>query len=261
LVLAAAKDALTTKVDGEYLENIELMIDHYARIRLVIPLKVDDRRRITAPQSWWKRYHKMMRSGVWDGTEPIYKYNWMTSGSSTKSPWSNADIIRLNDICLEIERSATINPNSLRMPRGPVLSPGQPAAPWLFNPAHMYSDHGWQYLACLSTAERCDWVNDHSRECAETLFLVCVVMWYQRDGGKDKVLGRRMTIFKHHPFRFLIGRALHGASGSIMVTGWQTKHPVSLSQYSDQKRTITMESCRGKSNFPTEDETVAAWTL
>jgi hypothetical protein len=97
---------------------------------------------------------------------------------------------------------------------------------------------------------------------AENVLRLC--SWYQRDGGKDEVLGLRMTIFKHHPLRFSIGRALHVAPGSAMVTGWQTKRPVSWSQYSDKKRTITMESWivnRGKSNFPTDDETVAAWTL
>jgi hypothetical protein len=72
----------------------------------------------------------------------------------------------------------------------------------------------------------------------------------------------RMTIFKHHPLRFSIGRALPVTPGSVMVIGWQTKHLFSLSHYIDKKRTITMDSWimnRGKSNSPTDDGTVAAW--
>jgi hypothetical protein len=62
------------------------------------------------------------------------------------------------------------------------------------------------------------------------------------DGGKDEILGLRMSIFVRHPLGFSIGRAMSVEPRSIMMSGWTTKHPDSLSQYNEQLRTITMET-------------------
>jgi hypothetical protein len=80
-----------------------------------------------------------------------------------------------------------------------------------------------------------------------------VILFFSLDGGKDEILGLRMSIFVRHPLRFSIGRALSVEPGSIMMSGWTTKHPDSLSQYNEQLRTITMETWmanRGKYNYP-----------
>ncbi|KAI8942961.1 hypothetical protein NX059_001000 [Plenodomus lindquistii] len=269
LVLASAAHALDAKAEGEYLENIELMFDHYSRIRTIIPYGKDDRMKYASaqPPEWWLSYLKMMRSGVFDGSPPIYDRDWRTQ-SITLSPWSDQDIARLDKICVEIEHDPTINPKGLRLPRGPP-SAGRAGAPWLFNSKHMFKNHGWDYNGCLFQERftrmdtACDLANDHENESPETLFLTCVVLWFLLDGGKDEVLGLRMTVFRRHALRFSIGRALHVEPGSIMVTGWKAKHPTSLADYDNARRTITMESWimnRGKAAYSTEPAGVAAWT-
>jgi hypothetical protein len=106
---------------------------------------------------------------------------------------------------------------------------GLPGAPWLWHPEHIFQDHSWEFLQ-LKFEDRlrrmdkdCDWVHDHDPESAETLFLACVILWFQSDGGKDEILGTRMTIFTRHALRYSIGRALHVRPGSIMLNGWKEK--------------------------------------
>ncbi|CAO2650730.1 Nn.00g020220.m01.CDS01 [Neocucurbitaria sp. VM-36] len=269
LVLPSAREAIERKDDNVYLSDIELAFDHYYKIRLVVPFPKDDRKEIAAeqPKNWWPRYLKMMKSGVYDGTPLTYDFDWITWFVSNE--WSQETIMRLDRICKEIENDPLLNPNKLVLPRGGKAPRGCPGAPWLWNPNHMFSDHDWRYLARVFASrfkrmdETCDWANDHDDESEETLFLTCVVLWYQLDGGKDEVIGVRMSVFKRHPLRWSIGRALHVKPGSIMVTGWGVKHPVSLSQYTDSRRTITMETWmmnRGKFNFPTNPETIAKWS-
>jgi hypothetical protein len=267
IVLPAASEAVATKSDGKYLDDIELAFDHYSMIRLLIPQSKE--RRIEAASktdsSWWNRYRKMMVSGVYDNSAPIHQIYWR-SFEDASSSWSDHDITRLAKICEEIENNPKINPKKLKLLRGRCRSSGKPDAPWLWIPTHMFQDHSWAYLNALFTSRfqtmdnRCDWANDHENESPETLFLACVVLWFLLDGGKDEILGLRMTVFRRHPLRFSIGRALCVEPGSIMRTGWKAKyviflyppsssstnnmlrHPHSLSQYDDELRTITMES-------------------
>ncbi|KAB2109672.1 hypothetical protein AG0111_0g944 [Alternaria gaisen] len=269
IMLAAASNAVRTQVKGEYLPEIELAFDHFARIRTVIPWKIDSRRDlvIKQPKRWWLSYYSMMRSGVFDGRAPLKPVSQVTYGLESKptTPWTDTAITgRLNRICREIENDSSINPNGLKL-----LRSKKTGAPWLWNPEHMFDNHNWEYLGRLfefrmyTMDNLCDWTSNHDEESNETLFLACVVLWFMLDGGKDEVLGLRMTVFKHHALRFSIGRALHVLPGSIMRTGWKVKYPKSISQYDDAQRTITMESWamnRGKSNFPTDHATVASWT-
>ncbi|KAA8624393.1 hypothetical protein TUN199_09079 [Pyrenophora tritici-repentis] len=183
----------------------------------------------------------MMRTGVYDGSEPISKQCWLTC-SGQLSTWTK-DIPRLDKICREIESSPTLNSNGLKLPRAE-----KNGAPWLWDPEHMFENPSWDYLPNLFTKrmaridQTCDWSNDHDDESNQTLFLTCVVLWFKLDGGKDEILGLRMTVFSRHALRFSIERALHVTPGSIMRSGWNAKYTASLSQYDDAQRTITMES-------------------
>jgi hypothetical protein len=67
-----------------------------------------------------------------------------------------------------------------------------------------------------------DSAHDHNPESAEALFLARVILWFQSDGGKNEILGTRMTIFARHTLRYSVGRALH-VRGSIILTGWKEK--------------------------------------
>jgi hypothetical protein len=106
---------------------------------------------------------------------------------------------------------------------------GLPGALWLWHPEHMFQDHSWEFLQLefedrLRRMDRdCDWAHDHDPESAETLFLACVILWFHSDGGRDGVLGTRMTIFTHHALRYSIGRALHVRPDSTILTGWKEK--------------------------------------
>ena len=244
IMLAALSTAVKSTAVGKYLPDIELQIDHFYHIRMLIPWSKVGRMELASrtPQQWWPRYEAMMKTGVFDGSAPIYNAAYSTiSRPAEKNPWDNESITRISRICDEIEQSPIYNPRELHLPRG------TDNAPWLWNPTHMFSDHCWEFLGRLF-AERfrrmdkwCDWTNSHEHECQDTIFLTCVILWFQSDGGKDEVLGLRMSVFVRHPLRFSIGRALHVPPGSKMVTGWSAKHPVSLSQYSEDERTITME--------------------
>ncbi|PZD22801.1 CsdB, Selenocysteine lyase, partial [Pyrenophora tritici-repentis] len=243
LAIASAAHALESKTDGGFLPDIERMFDHYACIRMILPRGKDERRLIAArqPAEWWPSYLRMMRTGVYDGSEPISKQCWLTC-SGQLSTWTK-DIPRLDKICREIESSPTLNSNGLKLPRAE-----KNGAPWLWDPEHMFENPSWDYLPNLFTKrmaridQTCDWSNDHDDESNQTLFLTCVVLWFKLDGGKDEILGLRMTVFSRHALRFSIERALHVTPGSIMRSGWNAKYTASLSQYDDAQRTITMES-------------------
>jgi hypothetical protein len=272
IMLAAAADALRTSAPGTFLPRIELEFDHFFKIRTLLPRGVNARKDCAsmAAAAWWSKFEKMMRSGIYDGTKPAYGFKISTDTAKLTSRliWDTKTIRRLNGICVEIENSAVFNPRKLKLPRGLSLPPEQPGAPWLWNPTHMFEDLNWQFITDVfqSRFQRmdnlCDWVNDHDQECAETLFLTCIILYFALDGGKDEVLGLRMTIYNRHALRFSIGRALHVQPGSIMRTGWNTKHPVSLSEYNDSHRTITMEAwCmnRGKYNYPVTEDSITLW--
>ncbi|USP77680.1 hypothetical protein yc1106_04954 [Curvularia clavata] len=132
----------------------------------------------------------------------------------------------------------------------------------------MYEDHEWEHLARMFSDRfrrmitSCDFANDHKNESSQTLSLTCVILWFKLDGGKDEFLRLRMTVFRRHPLRFSIGRAVHVEPGSTMITGWSAKYPESLSQYDDARRTITMETWmmnRGKSFITPSPAAFAAW--
>jgi hypothetical protein len=227
IILAAAGDSVKRKGANKYLPDIELIFDHLFMIRCLIPRGRKVRKALSSEVShtWWKRFEAMMKSGVYDGCRPAKNYTFKTTLAAREDFWDAQTIRRINRICQEIENSAVYNPQRLKLPRGKQRS-GLPGAPFIWNPSHMFTDHSWHFLASMfkSRFERmddmCDWVNDHTQESPETLFLTCVVLWFQLDGGKDELLGLRMTAFVRHPLRFSIGRALHVAPGSIMRTGW-----------------------------------------
>lgn len=263
MVLALASHAMEIQGQGKFLSDIECMFDHCHRIRLVVPrgiaLRIEAAKQ--QDQSWWPLYLQMMRKGIYDNTKPIYEVDWSTCSLRWIESWGDAIVARLDKICKEIESSPKYNPRGLKLPRSP-----KSGAPWLWNPNHMFDNHDWDHLATLfrirfTRMDRiCDMASDHEHESSQTLFLTCVILWFQLDGGKDEILGLRMTVHKRHALRFSIGRALHVAPGSVMATGWSKKYaslffpfvsasslkrfryPTSLSQYDDSRRTITMET-------------------
>jgi hypothetical protein len=265
MILAAASDAVKSKAPNKYLPDIEQTFDQLFRIRTLIPRGVLDRVALgpKLSSSWWSSFEAMMRSGHWDGTEPLYRFRFLYFKALPHSIWDNDTIQRLAAICAQIEKSPLYNPNNLSLPVG------SDGAPWLWNPDHMFHDHSWALLSRIF-AHRfwrldndCDWTNDHTNESSQTLFLTCVVLWFMLDGGKDEILGLRMTIFTRHSLRFSIGRALHVDPGSVMRTGWNHPYPESLTQFDPSLRTITMESwCmnRGKWQYPVTPENVRLFT-
>ncbi|KAH4802782.1 hypothetical protein HBI25_207700 [Parastagonospora nodorum] len=271
MVLVASSAAAKSRHPDVYLVDIEKSFDHFWQIRILIPyakaLRIELARK--APLGWWENYSRMMHCGVYDGSGGLYQFNYRTYfqiklGEGDK--WNKDKILCLDRICQAIEQSAVYNPKGLSLPRGRRSPQGMPGAPWLWNPDHIYDNHDWEYLnrLFLHRFQRmdttCDWKNDHLQECGETLFLTCVILWFALDGGKDELLGLRMTVHIRHPLRFSIGRALHVQPGSIMRTGWTVRHPTSLEDYDESLRTITMETWianRGKLDFPVTASNVA----
>jgi hypothetical protein len=261
MILAAASDAVKSKAPNKYLPDIEQTFDRLFRIRTLIPRGVLDRVALgpKLSSSWWSSFEAMMRSGDWDGTEPLYRFRFLYFNALPNSIWDEDTVQRLAAICAQIEKSSLYNPNKLSLPVG------SDGAPWLWNPDHMFHDHSWALLNRIFAHrfwrldDDCDWTNDHDNESSQTLFLTCVILWYMLDGGKDEILGVRMTVFTRHPLRFSIGRALHVEPGSIMRTGWNDPYPELLDQFDPSLRTITMETwCmnRGKWQYPVTPENV-----
>jgi hypothetical protein len=265
MMLAAASDAVKSKAPNKYLPDIEKTFDSLYRIRTLIPGHTLDRVALgpKLPNSWWSSFEMMMKSGVWNGTEPRYKFDFFHVKTERFLRWDNDIVKRLSVICAQIEKSSLYNPNKLSMPVG------SDGAPWLWNPEHMFQDHSWGFLNRIFAMRfdrldiNCDWTNDHSNESSQTLFLTCIILWYMLDGGKDETLGVRMTIFSRHPLRFSIGRALQVDPGSTMRTGWNDPYPKSLDQFDPSSRTITMETwCmnRGKWQYTVSPENIRLFT-
>ncbi|KAJ4324428.1 hypothetical protein N0V94_001326 [Neodidymelliopsis sp. IMI 364377] len=277
-VVGLAAEALREKDNQRTLDKIERAFDHCAEIRHVIPYSKAGRWEAASkiPDDWWPSYLAAMKSAVWNPALldplPPNTQRRVHAGSmpvSEEKEWDVKTIMRLNRTIEEIELDKKYNPRGIELPRAAPTSEGLPGAPWLWHPEHMFQDHSWEFLQLefeerLARIDRdCDWAHDHDSESAETLFLACVIIWFKLDGGKDEILGTRMTIFARHALRYSIGRALHVRPGSIMLTGWKEKHPERLSDYDDSSRTITMETWvmnRGKKNYSVEKESVAEWT-
>jgi len=259
IVLRIAKDAIgINKDDPLRVSLLELAFDHAFRIRTVLPRSIKQRKELAHQQSpeWWKRFHHMMLNGIYDGLKPIYDF-FFNLDLSSSSVWDDATIKRLDLLCREIEASPFYKPKGLTLPRG---SSNHGSAPWLWNILHKFDDLNWEYLGRLFATrfkrmdDDCDFANDHDNECAETVFLTCVILWFRSD-GKDEILGLHMTVFSRHALRF----ALHVEPGSIMRTGWTQKHPDSLSQYKEALRTIAMETWfmnRAKFHYPVTPENI-----
>jgi len=272
ILLALASDAVKTqRSDLAKIARLELGVDHCFMVRIAIPFSLESRIELArgTEDAWWKQYLANMRTGVYDGVRRIYNYEISCWSGWMQRDWNRDTITRLDKVCRQIETSPFYNPQKLKLPRGTSGRDGLPGAPWIWNPAHQFIDHNWDFLSStfmqrFKRMDRtCDWANDHDHESSETLFLACVVLWFRLDGGKDELLGLRMSLFVRHPLRFSIGRALHVPPGSVMKTGWQKKHPDSLSQYKDAHRTITIEtwfSNRAKSNFPVTKENIENFT-
>lgn len=254
IVLALASDAVTSADAGRDVsetKRLELGFDHCYHIRIAIPWSKDQRIALASEQeiTWWPALSKAMRSGVYtDAVKRIY--DWEPRPDCKKrSTWDAKTVARLDKVCQEIENSPVYNPGQkLKLPRGPPVSAKVKGAPWLFNEAHQFDDHNWDLLGCMFNTRfftldnRCDLANDHENESGETIFLMCVILWFKSGGGYDDILRVRMTVFVRHSLRFSIGRDLHVDPGSIMHTGWTVKHPKSLSEYDDTRRTIVMET-------------------
>jgi hypothetical protein len=265
MILAAASDAVKSKAPNKYLPDIEQTFDQLFRIRTLIPRGVLDRVALgpKLPNSWWSSFESMMKSGVWNEIEPMCNFRLMQFHVPPNSLWDKDTVQRLAAICAQIEKSSFYNPNNL------TIRVGSDGAPWLWNPDHMFHDHSWALLNRIFAHrfwrldKDCDWTNDHDSESSQTLFLTCIILWFILDGGKDEILGVRMTIFTRHSLRFSIGRALHVDPGSVMRTGWDNPYPESLAQFDPALRTITMEAwCmnRGKWQFPVTPENVQLFT-
>lgn len=217
--------------------KIECAFDVCAEIRHVIPRSKAGRWEVASktPNDWWPQYLAAMQSVVWDPAlldplppnKPARVQNKL--GLVKEGRWDTKTIMRLDRIIQEITTSDNYNSSGEDLPRAAPTSDGLPGAPWLWNPVHMFQDHSWEFLQkefkhrLQRIDQFCDLANDHSSESSETLFLTCVILWFLSGGGKDEVLGTRMTIFARHALRYSIGRALHVRPGSIMRTGWLKK--------------------------------------
>jgi hypothetical protein len=73
IFLPAAQQAVKTKGQGIYIKDIERIIDDFAMIRLLIPHGRAIRKKLVARKNkaWWELYCLLMKSGIYDGTEPI----------------------------------------------------------------------------------------------------------------------------------------------------------------------------------------------
>lgn len=192
VLLRIAKDATDiSKDDPLKVSLLELAFDYAFRVRSVLPRSIKQRKELAQEQSpeWWERFHHMMMTGVYDGLKPIYDFLFnLDLGPSCV--WDDATIKRPDLLCREIEASPLYNPNGLTLPRG---SSNHGSAPWLWRIVHKFEDLNWEYLGrlCATRFKRmdddCDFANDHDNECAETLFLTFLILWFRSD-GKDEVL-------------------------------------------------------------------------
>jgi hypothetical protein len=212
---------------------------------------------------------------------------------SKEKQWDVKTIMRLNRIIEEIKLDEKYNPWGLELPRAAPTLEGLPGAPWLWHPEPMFQDHSWEFLQLefedrLRRMDRgCDWAHDHDSESAETLFLACVILWFQSDGGKDEILSYSHDYLRpscsevfnrprfacstrfNHSYRLerevsMRSRSRFGIPCSN-VTNHLIRHPESLSDYDDSRRTITMETWvmnRGKKDCKkhTSGESLASLT-
>jgi hypothetical protein len=66
------------------------------------------------------------------------------------------------------------------------------------------------------------------QEFIKDLSLTCMILWFALDGGKEELLGLRMTVHIRHPLRFSIGRALHVQPGSSIRIGGTVRYVAML---------------------------------
>jgi hypothetical protein len=86
IVLLFASLAVNTDDDvRDKIAEVELAFDHCYRIRCVLPYSVVKRKTLAKEQDeeFWDRYYKMMRTGVYDGMQPIYNFKI----DSNRSRW------------------------------------------------------------------------------------------------------------------------------------------------------------------------------
>jgi hypothetical protein len=230
IVLAIASEAVKATDTGAHsgkIEELELRFDHAFLIRSSIPYSKEQRIQLATKEddARWQHLLKSMRSGEYDGVKRIGNFKITCTNHAATGRWDQDTIARLDKICREIERSPVYNPKKIKLPRGTTTSSETAGAPWLWQPQHMFDDYSWELLADLFEERfirmdnTCDFTNDHGHECAETIFLTCVILFFSLDGGKDEILGLRMSILVRHPLRFSIGKALSVEPGSIMMTG------------------------------------------
>jgi hypothetical protein len=148
LVLATAADAIRMTDKGSdlaKLSQLELAFDHYFRINITLPWSRAKRIRMASKQTqaWWQRISRMLKSGVYDGCEATAGYTIRPHLSTAygTGAWDAETIVRLDGIVTAIENSLLYNPTRLVLPRS------KSGAPWLWNPAHMFDDHDWAFLA------------------------------------------------------------------------------------------------------------------
>ena len=227
-VLRIAAEATKKKGKGVYLSHLELVADHSAKIRYVIPWS--KKSRITfgtkSSKDFWPAYLEMMKSGTLGSPFAHTQEDHHVYKRSRNSSWTLQDKTRLSKIVEEIAASEEFNPGgALKLPYNHSNSQ-EPPAPWLWAPSHIFLNHDWDFLA-FEFAKRfdrmdnaCDWINDHSTESKDNLFLTTVIWWFESDGGKDAVLGLRLNVFPRHFLRYSVGRSKKVQPGSKMLTGW-----------------------------------------
>ncbi|KAK3625669.1 hypothetical protein LTR56_020281 [Elasticomyces elasticus] len=144
--------------------------------------------------------------------------------------WTPAQQKQLADLVTQIENDSRINPQNLKMPRGPG------GAPWPFRKDHMPTDGylwEWWHRELVARLIRwmleCDWAHETKESPATLLGLVVVV--YFRTGGFDDYLHLEMTIWRLHPARFSFGRASWVLAGSIMRSGFIVLFPTNFAEH------------------------------
>ncbi|KAK5734455.1 hypothetical protein LTR17_008956 [Elasticomyces elasticus] len=216
------------------------------------------------------RAMSMERSGVWDGSlmsRGITKLKriFLTRGEDMSRAkgedgklkhtlWTKKEWDQILDCVKQIEQSSRWNRYDLRIPRL-----GENKLPWLWRRDTCPLDADREYIynefeARLRTmGEKCD-PHHTTQESPATLFLECVVQWFET-GGKCHIFGFTMTQYQGHFANFSIGRHYQQMladgtyqpvfPGDRMATGFTSLLPKDMSvDYDITRRTVIVESWR-----------------
>lgn len=249
--------------------------DNLYMIAQLCPHTLAGRVRQTHTPAGFDRLATMERTGVWDGLvrSSLQDYfrtrgerlrdNTMTPSQKPEtqvwSGWTDEEWSVLLNCVGQIEDDHKFfNPAKLTLPRL-----GRQKIPWLWREDHAPQDLDREFLSNEFRArlrtwdEICDEKNI-TQESPATLFIECVVQWFQR-GGKCHFFGFIMSPFSRHYAAYSFGRAVvvedkHGnvlrdvKAGEIMRTGCTRLLPKNMEDdYDIERRTVIVESWRSNS--------------